>query len=41
VSVPNVQSVADTRRYWKSKEEALDHTVWNTLCGQGYGPVVR
>jgi hypothetical protein len=29
------------RGYWKSKEEALDRTVWRTRRGRGYGPVVR
>ena len=29
------------RRYWNTKEEALDHTVWRTGCGRGCGPVVR
>jgi hypothetical protein len=28
-------------RYWKLKEEALDLTLWRSLCGRGYGPVVR
>jgi hypothetical protein len=28
-------------RYWKLKEEALDHTLWRTRFGRGYGPVVR
>jgi hypothetical protein len=28
-------------RYWKLKEEALDVTLWRTLFGRGYGPVVR
>jgi hypothetical protein len=23
------------------KEEALDHIIWNTHFGSGYGPVVR
>jgi hypothetical protein len=31
----------ETRRYWKLKEEALDHTMWRTRFGRGYGPVVR
>jgi ribosomal protein L28 len=31
----------ETRRYWKLKEEALDHTLWRTRFGRGYGPVVR
>ena len=25
----------------KWKEEALDHTLWNTHFGRGYGPVIR
>jgi hypothetical protein len=29
------------RRYWKLKEEALDHTLRRTwFGGRGYGPVV-
>jgi hypothetical protein len=28
-------------KYWKLKEEALDHTLWGTRFGRGYGPVVR
>jgi hypothetical protein len=31
----------EKRRYWKLKEEALDHTLWRTCFGRGYGPVVR
>jgi hypothetical protein len=31
----------ENRRYWKLKEEALDHTVWKTRFGRGFGPVVR
>jgi hypothetical protein len=27
--------------YWKLKREALDHTLWITCCGRGYGSVVR
>jgi hypothetical protein len=23
------------------KGEALDHTLWRTRCGRGYGPVVK
>jgi hypothetical protein len=29
------------KRYWKLKEEALDHTVWRTCFGRGYRPVIR
>jgi hypothetical protein len=25
--------------YWKSKQEALDHTLWRTHFGRGYGPI--
>jgi hypothetical protein len=31
----------EKRRYWKLKEEALDHTLWRTRFGRGYGPVTR
>jgi hypothetical protein len=31
----------EKRRYWKLKEEALDHTLWRTRFERGYGPVVR
>jgi hypothetical protein len=31
----------ETRRYWKLKEEALDHTVRKTHSGKGYRPVVK
>jgi hypothetical protein len=31
----------ETKEYWKSKEEALDRTLWRTRFGRGYGPVVR
>jgi hypothetical protein len=31
----------EKRRYWKLKEEALDHTLWRTSFGRGYVPVVR
>jgi len=30
----------DRRGYWKLKEEALDHTLWRTWFGRGYGPVI-
>ena len=29
------------RGYWKLKTGALDHTLWRTRFGRGYGPVVR
>ena len=28
-------------RYWKLKEDALGCTVWRTVFGKCYGPVVR
>jgi hypothetical protein len=31
----------EKKRYWKLKEEALDRTLWRTLFGKCYGPVVR
>jgi hypothetical protein len=31
----------ETRRYWKLKEEALDHTVWGTRFGKNVEIVVR
>jgi len=30
-----------TGRYWKLKEEAIDHTLWRTRFGRGCGPVAR
>ena len=31
--------VKEKRRYWKSKEEALDRTMWRTVFGRDCGPV--
>jgi hypothetical protein len=31
----------EKRRYCKSKEEALDRTLWRSRFGRDYGPVVR
>jgi hypothetical protein len=28
-------------RYWKLKEDATDRTLWRTLFGTGYGPVLK
>jgi len=28
-------------RFWNLKQEALDHTLWRTRFGTGYGPVAR
>jgi hypothetical protein len=36
-----LDDLKEKRRYWKSKEGALDHILWRTRFGRGYGPVVR
>jgi hypothetical protein len=36
-----LDDLKEKRRYWKLKEEALDHTLWRTHFGKGYKPVVR
>jgi hypothetical protein len=36
-----LDGLKEKRRYWKFKEEVLDHTLWRTRFGRGYGPVVR
>jgi hypothetical protein len=36
-----LDDLREKRRYLKLKEEALDHTLWRTRFGRGYGPVVR
>jgi hypothetical protein len=36
-----LDDLKEKRRYWKLKEEALDHTLWRTRFGRGYGPVLR
>jgi hypothetical protein len=36
-----LDDLKEKRGYWKSKEEALDRTLWRTRFGRGYGPVVR
>jgi hypothetical protein len=36
-----LDDLKEKRRYWKLKEEALDHTLCRTRFGRGYGPVVR
>jgi hypothetical protein len=36
-----LDDLKEKRRYWKLKEEALDHTQWRTRFGRGHGPVVR
>ena len=36
-----LDDLKETRRYWKLKEGALDITLWRTVFGRRYGPVVR
>jgi hypothetical protein len=36
-----LDDLKEKRGYWKLKEEALDHTLWRTRFGRGFGPVVR
>jgi hypothetical protein len=36
-----LDDLKEKRRYWKLKEEALDHTLWGIRFGREYGPVVR
>jgi hypothetical protein len=36
-----LNELKETRGYWKLKEETLDHPLWRTHFGRGYGPVVR
>jgi hypothetical protein len=36
-----LDDLKEKTRYWKSKEEALDRTLWRTRVGRGYGRVVR
>jgi hypothetical protein len=36
-----LDDLQEKRRYWKLKEDALDHTKCRTRFGRGYGPVVR
>jgi hypothetical protein len=31
-----LDALKEKRRYWKSKEEALDRTLWRTRFGRGY-----
>jgi hypothetical protein len=35
-----LDDLQEKRKYWKLKEEALDHTVWRTRFGSGYVPIV-
>jgi hypothetical protein len=36
-----LDSLKETREYWKLKEEALDRSMWRTGFVRGYRPVVR
>ena len=36
-----LDDLTEKRRHRKLKEEALDHTVWRTHFGRGYGLVIR
>jgi hypothetical protein len=36
-----LDDLKEKTRYWKLKEEALDHILWRTRFGRGYGSVVR
>ena len=36
-----LDGISEMTEYCKLKEEALDHNLWRTHCGRGYGPVVR
>jgi hypothetical protein len=29
------------KEYWKFKEKALNHILWRTRFGRGYGTVIR
>jgi hypothetical protein len=31
----------EKREYWKLKKEALDHCLWRTCFGRGYGSIIR
>jgi hypothetical protein len=36
-----LNDLKEKREYFKLKEEALDHTMWRTRSGRGYGPVIK
>jgi hypothetical protein len=36
-----LDDLQEKRGHCKLKEEALDHTLWRTGFGRGFGPVVR
>jgi len=36
-----LDDLKEMRRYWKLKEEALDHSLWRTHFGRGHEPVIK
>jgi len=36
-----LDNLKEMKEYWKLKEEALNHTLWRTRFGRGYGIVIR
>jgi hypothetical protein len=36
-----LDDLKEKRRHWKLKQEALDRTLWRTLFGRGFEPVVK
>ena len=36
-----LDDLKETKGYWKSKQEALDHSMWSARFWMRYGPVVR
>ena len=36
-----LDDLKEKRGSWKLKEEALDHALWRTHFGRGYGLVIR
>jgi hypothetical protein len=35
-----LDDLKDKTQCWTLEDEALDHIVWRTCCGRGYGPVL-
>ena len=35
-----LDDIKELKGYWKLKGEALDHTLWRTHFGRGYGPIL-
>jgi hypothetical protein len=36
-----LDDLKEKRGYWKLKGNVLDHILWRTHSGRGYGPIVR